>query len=217
MAKYKLLENVHESIINLENGETYTTKEQYSYFHYNCDDVNDVGYGCGYRTLQSMCSMIINKFNKSGMEVPSVRQIQEILVKIGDKEKNFINSRDWIGALECSYVLDELFGVSSRILHITSNDTIRQNKDKIVEYFKSQGGLIFLGGDVDAAAKLITGVHVSNNNGKVLLQIVDPHYSKVPQNADVLINQSYVKWYDADEDFIAGSFYNLCMPIIKEL
>ena len=43
----------------------------------------------------------------------SFREIQEALVEIGDKDDSFIGSREWIGAIELSFVLDKLLGVSS--------------------------------------------------------------------------------------------------------
>lgn len=42
----------------------------------------------------------------------SCREIQQSLVEIGDKEPAFIGSREWIGAIELSFVLDKLLGVS---------------------------------------------------------------------------------------------------------
>lgn len=40
------------------------------------------------------------------------REIQQSLVEIGDKDPLFIGSREWIGAIELSFVLDKLLGVS---------------------------------------------------------------------------------------------------------
>ena len=40
------------------------------------------------------------------------RKIQEVLVEIGDKASTFIGSQKWIGAIELSFVLDHLLGVS---------------------------------------------------------------------------------------------------------
>ena len=37
----------------------------------------------------------------------SPRQIQEILVKLGDKQSAFVGSKNWIGAIELGYILDE--------------------------------------------------------------------------------------------------------------
>lgn len=42
------------------------------------------------------------------------REIQQSLVEIGDKDPSFIGSREWIGAIELSFVLDKLIGVSIR-------------------------------------------------------------------------------------------------------
>lgn len=39
-------------------------------------------------------------------------------MEIGDKEPSFIGSREWIGAIELSFVLDKLLGVSMLILEL---------------------------------------------------------------------------------------------------
>ena len=44
--------------------------------------------------------------------VPSLRDIQEALVELGDKPLSFIGSREWIGSFEACLVLDYLYGVS---------------------------------------------------------------------------------------------------------
>ena len=48
-----------------------------------------------------------------------LREIQEALVEIGDKDPCFIGSREWIGAIELSYVLDKLLGVSMIINYLS--------------------------------------------------------------------------------------------------
>ena len=45
------------------------------------------------------------------MSVP--REIQQMLVDMGDKSKSFVGSREWIGAIELSYILDNHMGVSA--------------------------------------------------------------------------------------------------------
>jgi hypothetical protein len=42
------------------------------------------------------------------------REIQSLLVKLGDKDPSFIGSSNWIGAIELSYVLGEYLGVTSK-------------------------------------------------------------------------------------------------------
>ena len=78
---------------------------EYDYYHYLCDGTDDRGWGCGYRyylemylnilashlfrTLQTVISWIILKQGKG--TVPSIREIQECLVKVGDKISNSIS------------------------------------------------------------------------------------------------------------------------------
>lgn len=211
--KYTLLKNVHLVLKPPSDGETRLTKVNYDYFHYCCDQSSDAGFGCGYRTIQTICSMLRKKLGKLDVIIPSIKNIQEILVKIGDKSNKIIDSRDWIGTVEGSYIFDELFNIPSYFIHISKVDRISSKKKEIVDYFTSQGGLIFMGGDCDAAAKMIAGVHISKNDEMSLL-IVDPHYQGKPKDASVLAELGYVRWYH-ESKFIEGSFYNLCMPKIK--
>ena len=81
------------------------------------------GWGCGYRSVQSLCSWAENKLRSSSSSsadtaaggvvacVPSLRKIQEILVEVGDKPPSFVGSKQWIGSFEACIVLDHLFGV----------------------------------------------------------------------------------------------------------
>jgi len=57
-----------------------------------------------------MCSWISSK--AVSQPVPSLQQIQEILVAIGDKEKGFVGSKEWIGSVEVGLVIDKLYNVS---------------------------------------------------------------------------------------------------------
>jgi hypothetical protein len=102
--------NVHEgldspSVVEEITG-LITVNGNYNYYHYNCDQVNDAGWGCGYRTLQSMCSWIrfklIEKNKKFNSEntvanVPTILEIQKILSDCGDKPSSFVGSKNWIG------------------------------------------------------------------------------------------------------------------------
>lgn len=102
---------------------------------------------------------------------PSIKQIQEILVRIGDKEAKFVNSRDWIGGAETCYVIDELFQVPCYLHHIGNNERLSSKRKEIVDYFKTQGGLIAMGGDQDASSKLIAGAHVDGDNFSLLVVV----------------------------------------------
>jgi len=119
--KMALLSNIHYGLeppplateLNLVKG-------NYVYYHYKCDGFNDVvflffahyiqpsyncrlsqGWGCGYRTLQTMCSWLIGQ--KQPGKVPSIPQIQEILVQSEDKNSKFKGSTDYIGSFEVRF------------------------------------------------------------------------------------------------------------------
>lgn len=208
---YFLLKNVHTPLSQHNYGKTLLTKEVYDYYHYCCDQTKDAGFGCGYRTIQSICSMLKNKLGKG--DVPSIENIQEILVKIGDKPQTIIGSREWIGTVEASYIFDELFNIPSYLIHVPSGEKIASKTKEIADYFTTQGGLIFMGGDCDAAAKMIAGINVADDD-KISLLIVDPHYQGTPKSANDLIQEGFVRWY-AEEEFLEASFYNLCLPKIQ--
>ena len=49
-------------------------------------------------------------------KVPSLSDIQKTLVAVGDKPNSFQDSKQWIGCVEASIVLDDLYNVSFVIL-----------------------------------------------------------------------------------------------------
>ena len=56
----------------------------YQYCHYLWDGTDDRGWGCGYRTLQTIISWIIHNTSdkKQQLSVPSLPEIQKILVEV---------------------------------------------------------------------------------------------------------------------------------------
>jgi len=54
--------------------------------------------------------------------VPSIRDVQECLVKVGDKKANFVGSKDWLGSVEVSIIIDSLCDIPCRILHARSGE-----------------------------------------------------------------------------------------------
>ena len=118
------------------------------------DGIDDSGWGCAYRSLQTLASWFllqgytdippplhpliqkvlphplfprtpptylqhtidsviffykpVKPYTYTISPIPIVSQT---LVKIGDKPKNFLKSKQWIGSTEVCYVLDELLGV----------------------------------------------------------------------------------------------------------
>ncbi|XP_058981752.1 probable Ufm1-specific protease 1 isoform X2 [Musca domestica] len=150
--------------------ETHLTREDFLYYHYGCDGFRDHGWGCAYRTLQSMISWILPKRHwQSLLNVPSLREIQQTLVRIEDKPSRFVGSRDWIGALEVFYTVDTLYDVPCKILHVTRSEDLAQHIPELVKYFRDFGGFVMMGGDMDAASKGIAGVHTNGKDSYLLI------------------------------------------------
>lgn len=68
-------------------------------------------------------------------------------------------------------VLDTLYNVPCKIVHINRGKEIENHIETIVHHFDKFGGLIMMGGNEDAASKGIAGVHISDS-GTFLLIVV---------------------------------------------
>ncbi|XP_029041423.2 ufm1-specific protease 1 isoform X2 [Osmia bicornis bicornis] len=207
----ELLKNIHRDISPPEVGTSFLVRGDYEYWHYGCDGFNDKGWGCGYRTLQTICSWIIMN-RKLDQSVPNIRRIQEILVKLEDKEESFIGSREWIGSFEVCLVLDHLYEVLSKIIHVPSGRTLSEQIPVIREHLEKFGSPIMMGGDRDCSSKGILGIHQGVKNTYML--IVDPHFIGRAKDPEQLEVNHWVKWQDT-KNFLDSSFYNLCLPQIK--
>ncbi|XP_017001574.2 probable Ufm1-specific protease 1 [Drosophila takahashii] len=205
--KYPLLEDPHIPLAPpTEGGDTLLIRGGFTYFHYGCDGHQDAGWGCGYRTLQSALSWIHRRLGKDE-HVPSIREIQRILVTLGDKKAQFEGSRDWIGTLEEFYVIDVLHQLNCKILHareLGSPEILEQ----IRSYFDKFQGFIAMGGLSDASSKGIIGYHRSAED-RIYLLVVDPHFVGVPSSPQQLIQRGYISWRAVDE--FPASTYNLCL------
>ena len=107
----------------IEGLEVAMVQGAYTYYHYMQDKFNDDGWGCAYRSLQTLISwfrlqvhmhklkhyllkglgFILNSDSFQGYtetKNPTHAQIQKCLVKLGDKPKDFIDSKQWIGSTE---------------------------------------------------------------------------------------------------------------------
>ncbi|EFJ10509.1 hypothetical protein SELMODRAFT_427075 [Selaginella moellendorffii] len=69
------------------------------------------------------------------MKEPSHREIQATLVEIGDKDPSFVGSKEWIGAIELSFVL----GVTSKILSVRSGADLPEKSRELAAHFDTQG------------------------------------------------------------------------------
>lgn len=212
------LENIHLKINTKSTAKCISGK--YEYYHYKCDGFNDVGWGCGYRTIQTICSwlrgQIITEYpekENTVAQIPSIQDIQKILVDSGDKPANFIGSREWIGSFEAMIIIDTLYDIPCRMLHCPPGSGLLTNQKTVLEHFESNGGPIMMGGDLDAASKCVLGYAYSNYTSSLEFLIADPHFTSTnePIDENYLIANKWISWQNLDS-FDKESFYNFCLP-----
>lgn len=131
----------------MSGGKQYYVSGDYDYYHYMQDQFNDNGWGCAYRSMQTICSWIKNE-NYTNKSIPSHVEIQKLLVKSGDKANNFIGSNQWIGAIEISMCLSMLYDIDCSIMHLSSGGDIESKSRELIHHFNSQGSPVMIGGGV---------------------------------------------------------------------
>ncbi|PHT69213.1 hypothetical protein T459_28700 [Capsicum annuum] len=67
------------------------------------------------------------------------------LVEIGDKDPSFIGSSEWIGAIELSFVLDKLIGLSCKIINVRSGAELPEKCRESALHFENQGTSVMIG------------------------------------------------------------------------
>ncbi|KAL9985014.1 hypothetical protein ACROYT_G007367 [Oculina patagonica] len=211
-----MLSDIHEGLdFPPDVVDSATIRGKYEFYHYNVDGTDDRGWGCGYRTLQTICSWVCNvlKSKNEVLPVPSLHEIQQTLANIGDKPGSFIGSREWIGSVEACLYMDQTFGVCSKIVHVLRGDCVEQEVAlALLEHFKHFGSPVMIGGDIDAASKTLLGVCKTNRGFHFL--IADPHfYGKADKT--LLQSDGWIQWKHLDDVFNSDSFYNFCLPQLR--
>ncbi|TKW28366.1 hypothetical protein SEVIR_3G313800v4 [Setaria viridis] len=185
----------------------------YEYYHYLHDGIDDNGWGCAYRSLQTIVSWYrLQQY--SSIDVPSHREIQQVLVEIGDKDPSFIGSREWIGAIELSFVLDKLLGVSCKIINVRSGDELPEKCRELARHFETQGTPVMIGGGV--LAYTLLGVDYNEASGDCAFLILDPHYTGA-DDLKKIVNGGWCGWKKSVDSkgrsfFLKDKFYNLLLP-----
>lgn len=201
------LVNPHLALPDITGEQVHLVQGSYVYHHYMQNHFDDNGWGCAYRSLQTIVSWFRCQ-GYSGKPVPVHRDIQQILVSIGDKPANFVGSRQWIGSTEVSYVLDTYLGVTSRILHVSLGSEMVSKTRELMYHFDTQGTPIMIGGGM--YAHTILGVNYNEQTGQVKYLILDPHYT----GADVVkeaVSRGGISWKTPDF-WDKTVFYNMCLP-----
>lgn len=210
-----LLKDVHIGIPSsgVTGGSASLVQGSYEYYHYLQDGFDDSGWGCAYRSLQTIISWFRLQHYAS-VDVPSHREIQQALVDIGDKDPPFVGSREWIGAIELSFVLDKLLGVSCKVLNVRSGAELPEKCRELALHFESQGTPIMIGGGV--LAYTLLGVDYNEASGDCAFLILDPHYTGNDEHKKI-VNGGWCGWKKAVDSkgknfFLHDKFYNLLLP-----
>ncbi|XP_002736605.1 ufm1-specific protease 2-like [Saccoglossus kowalevskii] len=201
------LTNTHIGLPQSGDGQMYIVSGVYSYHHYMQDRIDDNGWGCAYRSLQTICSW----FRHQGYvdrPVPTHKEIQQALVDVGDKPSKFVGSRQWIGSIEVSTCLDQLLGVTSKIMFVNNGTDLGNKGRELAVHFQTQGTPIMIGGGV--LAHTILGVDFNEVTGQVKFLILDPHYTG-GEDLKVIQDKGWCGW-KSEEFWDKTAYYNLCMP-----
>ncbi|KAJ7945771.1 Peptidase C78, ubiquitin fold modifier-specific peptidase 1/ 2 [Quillaja saponaria] len=210
-----LLKDVHTGIPSsgVSGGNVSLVQGSYEYYHYLHDGFNDSGWGCAYRSLQTLISWFRLQHYTS-IEVPSHREIQQSLVEIGDKDPSFIGSREWIGAIELSFVLDKLLGVSCKVINVRSGAELPEKCRELALHFENQGTPVMIGGGV--LAYTLLGIDYNEGSGDCAFLILDPHYTGT-DDLKKIVSGGWCGWKKAVDSkgkhfFLHDKFYNLLLP-----
>jgi hypothetical protein len=219
------LENVHSEIdFTKKLKNVWPIRGKLKYYHYNCDFFDDIGWGCGYRTTQMICAwineQILNESKHYNIDniivnnVPSVLDIQRILVESGDKNKEFYGSKEWMGVFDTSIVIDSIYNVPCKIIHCAQGD-LPKYTDSLIEHFRVFSSPIAVGGNVDNSSKGFLGIGTGGSDSKPHFLVTNPHYvAEGLTKKSVLFEDHWIEWRSVDS-FESESFYNLCLPQIK--
>ena len=79
------------------------------------------------------------------LPILSYFQIQKCLVKLGDKPKDFIDSKQWIGSTEVGYVLEESTKIQSMFLSVSSGEELASKGRELSQHFKKHGTPVMIG------------------------------------------------------------------------
>ncbi|CEF63503.1 Ufm1-specific protease 2 [Strongyloides ratti] len=202
------LQNPHLSIKYDPQGECAILKGNYEYRHYLQDSFNDSGWGCAYRSFQTVWSWFLLQ-DFTDKPVPTHREIQQCLYNIGDKDASFVGSRQWIGSTEISFCLDSMLGISSRILSVNSGSQMNELAREILFHLKNNGAPIMIGGG--QLAHTIIGIDFNSSTGDCNFLILDPHYTG-KDDIQTIIKKGWCGWKNMDF-WRKDSFYNLLLPI----
>ena len=186
----------------------------YEFYHFGCQGLDDRGWGCAYRSLQTIASWALRaEGGPAGPPpvVPSHREVQEALERCGDKPAGFAGSREWVGSFELGLALDALLGVPSRILPFNCGSELSSAAAALERHFARGGGPVMCGGG--SAAVTLLGVDLGRAPRTLVL---DPHFygpGGVPASGAAEVTAAgCLAWRRLDDIAPQGAHCNLLLP-----
>ncbi|EJW85661.1 hypothetical protein WUBG_03430, partial [Wuchereria bancrofti] len=205
----KLLQNPHLHIKSYKpKGKVYIISGSYNYHHYMQDGINDSGWGCAYRSFQTLWSWFVLQ-GYIDKPTPTHREIQQSLYDCGDKDAMFVGSQQWIGSIELGYCFENMAGIESRVLTTNSGAEVTGNIRQLALHFKTYGTPIMIGGGM--LAHTILGVDFNESTGESSFLVLDPHYSG-DEDLHTIITRGWCSW-KMPSFWKQEYFYNLLLPI----
>ncbi len=77
--------------------------------------------------------------------MPTHREIQQALVDMGDKSKEFIGSSKWIGSMEISFCLSQMLNVDCKILSVSRASELAEKARELQYHFETEGTPVMIG------------------------------------------------------------------------
>ena len=194
----------------------------YDFHHFGSGGLDDRGWGCAYRSLQTIASWALRPPlgtggreapSQSSFAVPTHLEVQEALERCGDKPPGFAGSREWIGSFELGLVLDALLGLPCRILPFNCGRELPQAAHTLAAHFASGGGPVMCGGG--SAAVTLLGVAPGPPVPRAL--VLDPHFFRATgdppaRGAAEVAAAGCLNWRDLSEIAPEGAHCNLLLP-----
>lgn len=198
-----------------ETTKTVFVRGQYEYCHYMQDNVDDSGWGCAYRSVQTLVSWYRMQFYSS-KDLPMIADIQMLLKRIDEANKDIvIGSKTWIGTVEGMLLLQDYLGVECRMLHCHDAADMARQVPQILKHFEQEGTPIMMG--AGEYAYTLVGLCSDSASAEVGFMIVDPHYTGADTLKSIL-QKGWVGWKNLEffEKTTNGGFINLCLPMVPK-
>lgn len=73
--------------------------------------------------------------------------------------------------LQICLIIDKLYDVPCKIIHVNKGDELQSIVDVLVSHFVKFGSPVMMGGDIDCSSKGIMGIHVENEEASLLVVV----------------------------------------------